>query len=318
MKTPIIIKLILALFIFSCDSNNEVKNQFEVVFDNTEEKIEKIEPTSNVEIINGEFIEDFIVKDNYKTITLKRIDGNSETLIQQTYFDKKQNITKEIYYKEKGELWYKYIATYLNNGKLKSKTNYDSEGEVESKIKNYYNSKGIQTLSKWYYKNNKAEVSKYSYNNDNQLAFIKEYDETGELEVTYEYIYKDSLLFEINRYYEEGVIWMKNKYFYLENKNRLETTYHLTDGQLIISSSKETDPSGKIVANSYYNKKGKLSSSSVNEYNGYGDMTVFDKNTGYNEAYIDYQYDETGNWIKKTTNQRGQTRIQYKEIEFYD
>lgn len=200
-----------------------------------------------------------------------------------------------------------YLAEFNSVGNIISLTEYDDDGDLNG-------------------------VTKYKYNNDDNVIDASEYDEDGKLHYNQSLEYNGSLLSKVTstlKYSKE-----ENVYVYEITREgetiTSETTHH--NGELIsvVKYSKydktgvewvRYDGDGKETAkgSSLLNKDGKVTKYNLSETEYYEvtwnekGLPVYLKNAelhnnsyvtynfhGESVFYIEYEYDNKGNWIKQT------------------
>lgn len=208
----------------------------------------------------------------------------------------------------KGDLEWKghYLAEFNSIGNIISLTEYDINGDLD-------------------------EVSKYKYNEDHNVTDVSEYDEDGKLQYNQSLEYKGILLAKVtstfkysteevyvNEIFRDGEIVIKETAYHngelisvikysKYDKTGAEWVRYDKDGKEQNRGSSILNEDGKITRynlndKDYYevtwNEKGlpvylknaELYNSSYVSYD-YGDESIF---------YIEYEYDNKGNWIKQT------------------
>lgn len=222
-------------------------------------------------------------------------DGNYLAL-----FDEKGNLTSITDFDDDGELDGKTVYVYDDVNRLINRAYYDWDGEVIFSIENEYEGKYLLKTKQLYRDN--ISIKEYRRNGEKILEYTSYVD--GEVEETAKYL-ESSLL--------------RASYVVCDSDGKEIRTVmeeYDRDGHLIKqvnSTGIETDTTMCV-----YNKAGYLTEMSASGYKGeirYNEKNLpvyvkggdFYYNTGVvlvsmyenNVYYIEYEYDEKGNWIKQ-------------------
>ena len=236
---------------------------------------------------------------------------------QTQYFDLKTNNVKgnvkssfhKTYKVHQDEIIQKYAikSVYNQDGLMTSKESYGSDNELDYKEIYAYKSGKIISI---HIENSSGKLNKkinYEYKNGVLKSIIKT-DNKGETEhkTTYLYDKKEKLLSK-TKTIPKIAYTITESYVYDAN-----TGYIVVKAKKAhVGTSKETfeyNMEGLISKKSEYNALSELFSTIDYEYNNQGDKISLKKHSPegeltYYETYT-YEYDDMGNWIKKTTTKK--------------
>lgn len=200
-----------------------------------------------------------------------------------------------------------YLAEFNSVGNIITLTEYDNDGNLNS-------------------------VTKCKYNEDDNVTDVSEYDEDGKLEYNQSYEYKGILLVKFTRTFKDTTEEVYVNEFFRDGETIIkETTHHNGELRSVVKYNKHDktgtewvryDKDGKEQSrgSSILNEDGKVTRCNLNDKDYYEvtwnekGLPVYLKNAElYNSSYvssynycdgsifyIEYEYDNKGNWIKQT------------------
>lgn len=211
--------------------------------------------------------------------------------IKETYgYDDKGNMTEKKKFKEDGSLNYRIVYRYDEKGKGTGENQYKADGSLEYRSIYKYDDKGRKT-----------EKNRYNPDGSSSTYNRYKYDEKGNMT-------------EDISYFFNGDLCVKNTFKYGDKGNMIE--WESYSKILEDNSTKNYDDKGNMIALIWSN--GSISvDTCIIEYddkrnkikNSQG-KTIF--------TYI-YEYDKTGNWIKRKDFEDDQIgAINERKIEYFD
>lgn len=182
------------------------------------------------------------------------------------------------------------IEILLNpQGNKSVENNYSSDGSLVYIISYKYDEKGYLT-------------EKHEQNSDGTVASKSTYqfDDSGHLKV-------------MNRYNFGGALTSKTSYKYDNKGNMIEQNTFKPDGSLSSWSTRKYDDRGNEVERIWYRADGSiLSKPAIWKYNDQGD--IIEGSGGYT---YQFEYDEKGNWIKRTALKNGKPEVITDRVILY-
>jgi hypothetical protein len=194
----------------------------------------------------------------------------------------------------------KWICKCNKKGDRIEEIHYNPDGSLGEKFTFKYDDKGNQIEKSWYNSkcNNGSLYFKFTYKYDNKENQIEE-----------------------NCYYPDGNLFDKWFYKYNDHGNMIEDSYHNPNGSLIYKDIYMYDDYGNMIEENCYNPD--LCNKVTYNYDDKGNQIercdyALENSLYYDKKTYKYDYDNTGNWIKKTYFKNGipQT-ITVREIVYY-
>ena len=204
-------------------------------------------------------------------------------------------------------------------------------GELEKKITYQFDSKGNK-IERLIYNADQELLSKAQYQFDSQGNMIEEavYSVDGELYLKTKIAYdSQSNAIEEAWYDGDGVSTGKFKHQYDSQGNAVETAWYDEGGELVQNQKYQVDSKGNKTEQASYDADGQLQSNYKCQYDSQGNMIEkigYDADGEPNGRLYKHQYefDETGNWIKEISHSKyfidGDLKLEditTREIEYY-
>lgn len=186
-------------------------------------------------------------------------------------------------------------SLYDKHGNLVSSTGIDEDGKVAIDTKFIYNRYGMCTSIERY-KGGGLLSKEIPELKGTLVTGLKIYDQDGVKNTTYKYTYAGSQITEEHVYDNEG-----------------HTTASIINeydgGQLSKQTEKDASGNNKSISNFIRNSNNDITEMRVSLA---GDTTMY-------RIMFSYEYDQEGNWIKKTQKYNGEIiNIVTREIEYYE
>lgn len=202
------------------------------------------------------------------------------------------------------------IFEYNDKGSLVKYAEYSNEGELGEKCE--YDENGIITNHMIYIGG--VIWKKYEYGENGNLVKELSYDQFGVLCTIIEYEYNESnKLTKKLQYRIDGSLQYWTDYEYDTNGNEIKNTLYESDGSIFWSYEYEYNEDGKKTK---YTHKGK-NGNSISEFSEYTydlDGNLIRTET---ESYLyEFEYDDKGNRIIKTSYRRGGDLMDREEYEY--
>jgi hypothetical protein len=260
--------------------------------------------------------------DNYNSLKRENLYGNVKQITETTYeaefkfgeakkgilknkkvlkYDESGNRTEKNEYDAEGNVGYKESYKYKNDKLIEDVTYH--RNELWLKVNYKYNDKGYKILEKRYSvltflcgkrtfkyddSGNKIEENRYNSKGILNTKIIFSFDKKG-----------DNI--EESIYNADGSLNFRRTYKYDDRGNKIETKGYNKDGVLEVTGTDDYDDNGNKIGRNLYGAEGELISSEIFKYDERQNLTFKSDENRIEKIKIEYQYefDETGNWIKK-------------------
>jgi hypothetical protein len=215
-------------------------------------------------------------------------------------YDEKGNRTESTFQSSNSSSPTKTKYLYDENGRRTGYSIYTGDGSLSEKVEEYYNEKG----ERFEYK---------SFDSTGKLISMTlfEYDENSKI---IEYNYQNKLDSSKNA---------NTKYKYDSQGNTIEFCRYKPDGSISLKTTSKFDEFGNEIEYITYNPDGSINRKETYKFNEHKEIiedSVFkpDGILDYKDTYVYSSFDNTGNWLVKTTSRNGITnKITERQIEYY-
>ncbi|HQO09578.1 MAG TPA: hypothetical protein PLK90_05505 [Clostridiales bacterium] len=220
------------------------------------------------------------------------------------------------------------IIIFEPTGMIREEQNFGSDGKILSSKRNIYDNSGNKIENIFDAEGKLDNSKKISY--DNKGCIIEEtvYNSLGILESKYKYKYSGGKLTEACEYNSDGSVSRVELYAYDENGNKTEENFYNSESELTDSHKfvYEKDPAGNLTVKDYYkidgveniswekfdvNVKRTEQGSGIKDdpkavitqfkYDEAGNIIEETCNNPEQIIKYTYEYDKTGNWIKRVS-----------------
>ena len=219
--------------------------------------------------------------------------------------DKEGNLIEEVKYGSNGKLENKLTYKYDEKGNIIEKVSFNGDGVVENKKTFKYNEKGGK-IEEAYYGGDGTPGKKLTYKYDDKGNIIEEVSFKGNDELQYKTIYKhdkEGNVIEEKHLGNEGKIVNRHSYKHDKEGNVIEEMYYHRE-RLYNKIIFAYDEKGNLIEKVTYGGDEKLEKRTTHKYDEKGSLLLTQEFNGtgkiITECTYTYEYDEKGNWVKKS------------------
>ncbi|MCB9234432.1 MAG: hypothetical protein H6581_22450 [Bacteroidia bacterium] len=221
-------------------------------------------------------------------------------------FNPKGRIIAEKTFTDQGEMEYREEFSWNEKGKIQGSVRWDEEGEILQKLTFKYDELGRMTDQKVVDANDKV-ISRKAFTFDMMGRKVREatFDQNGMRTSATEFSFgKDSKSYEEYVYEGENLLKSSSKCNLGANGKLAERIINDPRGWLMEKIEYQYDTEDRLVRLKKYNSDGELTFKWVKTFDEFGNVT--DYKTYHKGLYLqselttDFEYDENGNWTRKT------------------